>query len=434
MIYVLLIIFVLLTGCSEQANPSGEQTLGTDSQPQGQEQQLTPQNIVPAGNSNGVATDDGYYSTLNHRVTINTTYHDFATMQNIILCSDINCTHDDESCEAYLTGNFGFNVVAALESGELITISTGDVEGITTTTISLSDATNRHIRDIATIEGHIRLLGLSDDRIYLVQNEIYYISIDIATGQMLTIYTDNTKAAGVTVSLQFYGSSYVVGDGIYLLSYDFGDNANEIVSYDDLPEEVTVRLQKVDVATGIPQDIYSETVSTATVPSYYFLDDELFILSQEGNSAFNLTTGEITQYPQPVADDGEQLFSTPMFLIDGYMTFNASAVNNAEGYLYHLNLETKEVVKSTLSYEMSLDVNFSVDAPIMVLEDLGDELLVVVSEQVFVYEEQAPDGPFMVRHAFNDTALIDEADYFANNANYRPFDSSTITAALLARD
>ncbi len=427
----LLLIFlipILLSGCTEilvlQENPTEQQT-------QPEKIAIEPDdNIIPVS-PYGAQTENGYYEKLRLYMINNLSYYDIPSMQHIIVCSSPNCTHSDDSCAAYI-GEDVMQMTSAVGSNELIYYRSGTEEdGTPYYRLELIDGTNRFIREIAAFDTFIQLLAVSDDRLYLVENNTQFMSVDIESGRKTLIFSDYASSASEFMS-GFINAAYIIGDSLYLLKKEPTEPlpAN-IVSYEELPDSTNVTLYRIDINTALIEELFSETVATFDMPTYSFSSGYLSSTHQGVVKVYDLTQQTTHELPPITPQDGENIyFAVPSTYINGYVTFAAYNANDGSEIYYHQNLETGEIIRSSLSYEATIDMTFSQIVPIPIYADLGDMLIVGISQQQFTVSYEAPDGMQTTVNAFDNTALIDKADYFANIENFRPFDNSSILTAL----
>lgn len=127
----LLIGALIFSGCGEKA-----QTNVSVSRP-------TQENVRPAamplhslqgadGFSTGSGNGEGYFSVspvIRQNGSGNLRYTDYATRQTVILCSQPNCTHSDESCTGWLAPGSGGVVPSVVgETLALVYLGTGDYD------------------------------------------------------------------------------------------------------------------------------------------------------------------------------------------------------------------------------------------------------------------------------------------------------------------
>ncbi len=434
-VFIIIVSLLFLSGCNVsellsdiQINEPTTEPTGDDiTQPQvadDVQQDIRPFDMV---------ADNGHYGTMFFHSMNNLLFYDFESMQQVVVCSTLNCTHTGESCEANL-GHDIMDLGVAPNKNELIYYRVGtEQDGTPYNRLELFDATNRFISEIASFEGGLQVLGVSDDNIYVVEDNSNYIAVELATGKKTVVFRDSYQP-GTMMSTAFSTTSYATGDAIYLLKYEPLNMTGDESGYDDLPENTEVKLYRLDIATGLPEEIYSETVDSFNLPFYRFTEEYMVIATPESVKSFNLTSAEVMEYSELPTAQGEELYAMmPIIFIDGYVTFQAENIEENYEKFYHINLTTGEIFGTKLGYETTVDINFSHTRPLQIVADLGDELIVGISEQSFVDDFDAPDGIFMAVHSFTDTALITEADYFANQPNYRPFNNSTIITAIKSR-
>ncbi len=431
---LMLLIPLLLSGCTELLTLQQELTGQQQTEQQNTEAEritLEPDdNIIPVS-PYGAQTENGYYERLRLYSVNNLSYYDIPSMQHIIVCSSPNCTHSDDSCAAYI-GEDVMQMTSAVGSNELIYYRSGTEEdGTPYYRLELIDGTNRLIKEIASFDNYIRILAVSDDRIYLVENNTQFMSVDIESGRKTLIYSDYASPAAEFMS-GFINSAYIKGNSLYLLKKEPAEPLPEgIVSYEELPDSTNVTLYRIDINTALVEELFSETVSTFEMPTYLFSSGHLTITQQNATRAYNLAEKKMTELPPITPQSGESIYyAVPISFINGYVTVTAYDNATSTEIYYHQNIETGEVIRSSLSYEATIDMTFSHTVPLPIYADLGDELIVGVSQQEFTVSYEAPDGMQTTVNAFDNTALIDKADYLANIENFRPFDNSSILTAM----
>ncbi len=423
---ILLIASILFSGCTDAFDARPAQEAPTETSLLERRAPKPEHDIVPT--KDGIATDQGYYQKLSMPTTINLSYYDFATMQHIAVCSSPNCTHGDETCSAFM-GYDIMQIVSAGDTGELIYYRTGsEQDGTPYFKLELYDATNRFIRELATFNYSINIMGSSADRIYVCESNERYLSVDVQTGNKTQLFSDYQYTQATNLSLSFYSSSHMIGDSIYVVKKKpVGQIDGDANSYEDLPEEAVATLYRVDVNTGLISEMYSETVSTFDMPAYTFYNNTLIITHSSGNRVYNLQDGTLTALPPVVTQPGDSVYTVmPMYFIDGYITYIASNSEYPSELYYHQNIATGETIKSTLTYEATIDVTYTYTSALPIIADLGEQLIVGISQHEYMSNYTAPDGQYTQLNTFMNTALITEEDYFANNPNFQPFNNSTI--------
>lgn len=156
---ILMALAVCLTACGSTKNPS---------EMQGNSQQ-TENTAVGGVTTNGLeflsyytggyASDTGFYTGhIRDGGHHNICYVDFATGQEVVLCNQINCTHDSDACNSWIAGNGDGPVYKTIPVGDkVVLLYQGLIDCFGDATPSYvaimnPDGTNRHI---------IQELGLS---------------------------------------------------------------------------------------------------------------------------------------------------------------------------------------------------------------------------------------------------------------------------------
>ncbi len=444
LVLLLLLIITVLSGCEKRnlsVSPQEEQT-GEQQETAGP---IDETNIEPLmGSWGSLVTEEGFYYVMNHHVSQNLMYTDFETMQQVYLCSSINCTHSDESCESLIKDG-GYAFLAELQDGNLLVerFYTNATSGLSYETLEVMDKTGRFVRELYSNKkesgsgGNLQVKGISDKAVYCIENPssnfTRYFSVDLETGRIFLFLEDGYSRPGSNLSLQFAGKkSYVIGDSFYLadLQPDPENFDPSAESYDALPSENLVSLWKTEVSNGIPQLVYSELVpaqgnfANAYIGDYYVMN-----LSHTAYRAVNLTTGATKEITLPDVSEQQLIILSETELIEGYFSVIIVDSNGDEQSL-HVNLESGEAIPVSLTHTSGSELEGQGQKTLSILFDLGDDLVVGVGEQEFFYDYETQEGIAMIGQPVTDYALISEADYLANNPNYRTFDNSTITTAL----
>ncbi len=445
-IIALLIIILFFSGCGlREVLPeiTAPDEVPPDS-PDTVEEARTPEVIVPieANNKSGtIGTEDGYYYVMYHHGNSNLMYTDYATMQQIYLCSTPNCTHSDESCPSFL-GQKSLAPIAQLSTGELLMMQTVYTETAGYNTLELYDTTGRFIREVynnnneeeGAIVPALSIIGISEGHIYCVETDNYsedYFSIDIATGHRLYILEDNYYRPGANLSLQFAAKvSYALGDYIFLSSLQPNPDefSSEVVSYEELPSENLLSLFKMNVSTGLPELIYMELIDAMAMNGFYVGEHFIFSPSDGVYKSVHLENGEVQEYSVPHDGTG-YIFPIANEMIEGYFSL-MSVDGDGNSEHYHVNIESGEVVHSTLSFLSGSELTGQGQQALPIIFDLGDELVVGIGEQEFLYEFESQNGIAVEGQSITEYAIITEVDYLSNTPNYRPFDNASIITAI----
>ena len=195
---IVLALMMLLTACGTHTNSA------TPNQDQQTENENTAAGYVTTDGmeflsyyTSGYASDTGFYRRhLREDSSENICYVDFATGQEIVLCNQPNCTHDSDSCNAWVSGcdQYGniFKVIPVAD--KLILLRAGWSEYLKSypgrVDIMNPDGTNRHTImefPLSTGFGDVSCGGYVRD-----EENLYFAAYDAETWNY-TLYQINVK-------------------------------------------------------------------------------------------------------------------------------------------------------------------------------------------------------------------------------------------------
>lgn len=282
-------------------------------------------------------TDDGLYFMSTEKMmetASNIKYIDFATKQQIFLCSAPNCTHDTAACASYVEGG-GYLYVAYSHLyvvNPFSSIQVRDLDGSNARTIlTLADGEELTFGALAADKNHlycIRQRYLEDeDRL-----EKLLLSVDAQTGETRTVYT-------------MQPSDFFVGScGRWLLLRD--------LSHNDL------RTFAIDTEGEAVDGLHFPPPFTTEDAWEYVTDQGLIyhITFHPCNmTEWDIRSGETRVIVEdfPAENYGATWLGAPL---DGYLPIATRTLTGEDSFVEHaylLNLETGEYAIHPLQYEGS---------------------------------------------------------------------------------
>ncbi len=363
------------------------------------------------------ASNEGFYQLVHVYDTSYVVYNDFASMQQVFLCSSPNCEHNDETCTAT---NFN-NILVSYNNDSLYTMNTKTRDTNPQSTIYKSDLSGSNKEAIFEIDYYIEPLAIGENHLYFIKQDRNTTPYEEQTKEIIALNlndkTATTLHSFLLTDIRF--ERYYIEDNLIYIVYDkMPEGFRDINDSDTMflnPESREFTIDAIDVLTGEVHTVYSETLDENSYSNGVLYDNHYYFYepySSDVITKVNISTKEKTTIQDFSMEGAESNLS---FIVDGYLSVGYS-VNEESSYNRYLNLETGEITDVTLTYhseEFGGDgFNYSVE----VLTDYGDDLLVIYDDSNVSYAQGV----------YPHTALISKEDYFNNIENYRVFNSSTL--------
>lgn len=253
-ILVVLIIMMLLCGCTKTTNttdytldtrtPEQEPTESEDMSPTLYNGEWKEYSTYPVERPSDNVIGNKYYYTERKAVS----YYDFELEKTIVLCSQPNCTHSDESCYAFISdaryvvyevwGDMVYAVASdGAEGGEAEFLSLNPVTGERKTLMDLTPEEGRYRENFAmTLDGNTGFIQFWEYSVGMdgyYENQINYAyAIDLTSGEAELL---------LNVSIPTYGSFQYGGTCLdlqatteqFLLIARVGEWKEEPIGYDE---------------------------------------------------------------------------------------------------------------------------------------------------------------------------------------------------------
>ena len=391
--------------------------------------------------SNHFGTESGfYYFTESGRISdglsgMHLMYIDYATKQEIYLCSDSGCRHDSDSCgSVYAQGEFGIDCLPFVWDNSLYVLSRDyDSDGS-----SSFDMMGGASSPEATAVSLYRMCldGSARQKLYTFPDNVSTEKLVFGDGDALwfvtkILETQSDAAGSYTTSTDRSLSKFSIPENkiVDSISLDFGDNIYHTVvgasdstfvlsgvAYQDgMSEAEAMRLSddqwklmyensstvysSLDAASKSKTEIYRLDnrgfSSTCAVK-----DGALFVADCVGGgiTKINFTTGESSRLA------GSSQYYIYFAMDDTLCCANAGGADDKT--LYFVDMETGEAHNSTLT-------NMSLGLQLDVLAEASDNVLVVYDYDV----TQSGDQYTIDRYKY---ALISKDALYRSQANYMP--------------
>lgn len=401
---------------------------------------------VPEMTVYGSGNDKGFYEIFqNEDQSRNIMYSDYTTCNQIYLCSQPNCAHDNESCTSWIAPCAGNVYPAAIGDKLFIVYSLSDQKSF----IEVRDANGSNANTLCEFASGDRIeVGVFANDKRLVVNVLHLdantgyapvynlTAIDMATGAQQTIYSEASQSSDVTspdaLTMFFMGvtkGSFIVKT-VETLAYETVPDNDEATT-ENMINAVQSRLVAVpfdgtpakEIFTFKPKDVFEEprggylfyikNNDDATV-SFHKLDAEtgedtvLVPDFRTGEAADLLAQTEFSDY---VIRDavGEYVFLN--VFCESHTTAEESvlslwrrlAINTENGSI-------REIALPTSYYGMTM--------PVQTVDQFDDTLL------VHYKIDEVPQGPKQMPVTQRSLGLISLSDYVSSTPNYREITAS----------
>ncbi len=397
----------------------------------------------------GSANDRGFYEIYsNDDFSKNIFYTDYATQQQIYLCSQPNCAHDNEACTAWLPPSDGQVYPVAID--ERIALIYSDPSECSKIEIMDQDGANRHLlvefdADVAVEPG----VAVNDQ--YLVLKTTSYTTdnegevhafpeltaVDLQTGAVYAIYkapdsgTAKPSEPG-SISMFFRGvtSSGFIVKTISILPYSIDETMDEDEAFDTAAAAMEHTVYEIPFDGSPVRELLRYRQG-----EYYEepFGDSLFFLKNHGDGQYSLEKiNTQTMEHNVIVDDFSRtnlqtaISSVPFSnttlstRVDDFLILNtlASSTTLSNGNIevryacYAVDVNTGEMRELKLSNYFA-----ATEIPIYILAQTDNDLLV----HAVIEEIKTPDSPVPMTQ--RSLGLISKEDYIHSEPNYRMISS-----------
>lgn len=419
---------MLLTGCHKEMENKGQQhnveqsnSIGGTAKIPGGIEALNDDNI------DGYYSATGYYRALKRKEdgSKNICYTDFETGQEIILCSQINCKHDNEACASWTPVSQGRlmpipvgNKLVLLHGGNPRFAEILGEDARARVEIMNLDGTDRHL--IHTFEATDMVPTLPRAGLARSENTLYF-AIESALAGERTIYAANTDTEEVKAICVINGEEERIIGGIennLILEYTLGSynlaNQNE----DLMTKVVKLNLDTTEV-TELFEHPY-KAVGTCFDGKYISLGIDRNI------HIYDLETGaETNTKPVELANtfDWNDMQCKGMF--DGFLVVTGNNTQNYDDnpenyrYFFSYRIDPETGNASELTWEYPDATGYPTASRIVAETD--DKFMVTIGEERKPTVMPTLEGK-KVETGFNmqKYGLISKEDFWNNNGESDP--------------
>lgn len=419
---LLLVLAVLFTGCGT-ASESDASALQPQSEAAAPTQSNLPKNslrILKVGTDQGryrvVTTPQNYGSLI--------CYLDFASGNEVPLCSSPNCKHLDDSCPAWLHDQ-NYILINALDDEHLILMVSDLAKKQTTLYLANADGSDRKILDERPCDYAFDYLYHTA---FLADDEYLYYVVDEAAGAPVT--EESIHGDPIDVELYRVSLNGSTPEKLCDLKRDSGQLTGvwgrNLVLDRFIPSDsdnhtgtITISLRSID--TGEEQTIFS-IPNSSTTTDVFFNDGILYWIDPKQPET--LFQGDLEGNQKQLMLDWNDFFSADSEVV--FLNINALFKNHLIAQIstssdsgdFAIDLTSGQTSPLTLLYTNG----FGLEQPIKLLQTVGSDLLVefAISSQQTTYWNS--DGtPSQTDTSISRTGLISMDDYLAGRNNYREF-------------
>ena len=404
-----------------------------------------PCNITIYGSGN----DTGFYEIYsNDDFSKNIFYTDYTTQQQVYLCSQPNCAHDNEACTAWLPPCDGQVYPVAID--ERVALIYSNPSECSKIEIMNQDGANRHLlvefdADVAVEPG----AAVNDQ--YLVLKTTSYATdkhgevhvlpeltaVDLQTGALYTIYKAPDSGAAKpsepgSISMFFRGvtnSGFIVKT-ISILPYSIDETMDEDEAFDIAAAAMEHTIYEIPFDGSPVRELLQYRQG-----EYYEepFGDSLFFLKNHGEGQYSLEKlNTQTMEHTVIVDDFSRanlqtsISSVPFSdtilstRVDDFLILNTcvSSTTLSNGNIevryacYAVDVNTGEMRELKLSNYFA-----ATELPIYILAQTDNDLLV----HAMIEEVKTADNPIPMTQ--RSLGLISKEDYFHSEPNYRMISS-----------
>ena len=392
---------------------------------------------TPAGSNSGAAStaqtdkeltactavnDKGFYSVEVYRQDIaNIMYLDFATGQQIFLCNRLECKHDNESCNSYISIKGHYAPALLLAGQHLIFVRHGGDEEFPPQ-IGIADLNGENRRtlcdfksyqDIATefyTDGDFLYFGLdTTDEDALTQTESL-VKVSLQTGQLDTLHTYPANEAP-----HIFWGTY---QGKLIVDADLVDAAGK-----PWRSFYWLDTSKTDGEALSKEPFYTYAADESSIVfsngCLYTANYKSSVLTEQNLATGQQRSWDCSALTQNMVAYGGFAFG-PLFddYFDIYITKNDD-IKTVETKEYLLNLRDGSITPETLSCLYN-------DHDLQVLGFYQDSLCVIADYKDVTFQYEDEEGIHEYESVTPVYAMIDKKDYIASNPNYRIIPAPTI--------
>ena len=280
----------------------------------------------------GYCSSTGYYRTVPNEKDGSQTiqYTDFATEQEIVLCSQLNCKHDSEACTAWLPTSQARNMVVPV--GDKVVVLRGgnpnffEILGdasLAQVELMNPDGTDRQV--IHQFSATERVPGMPRGG-FARDSQNLYFTIESIEGGPRTVYAANIETKQVTALYEMVEEESRIVGGVgtdLVLEYTPGA-ANMSLSGEDLVTHVVRFNSESKTATPLFEHCYIDVGAC--------VDGKYILLQTDGMiRTYDLNTGEILQQVTvQLPDSGNYISERSMGFYDGKLMVYAEVVQTVD--------------------------------------------------------------------------------------------------------
>lgn len=413
---------ILLTGCSGKA-PSMP-PMGVSSK--APEESTGVQALRDDADTYGYSSETGYYRTkLNEKDGSEIiSYVDFATGQEIVLCSQLNCTHDNEACSAWIPTSQARNMIIPV--GNKVVILHGgnpnfsEILGdasLAKVEIMNPDGTNRKV--IYTFAPTDRVPSLPRAGFAKDDKNLYFaIESTMAGDRRLYAANVETEQISLITTMTEPEERIVGGYGRNLIleytpdAYDFNKKGNELVT----------QVVRLDLETKESTPIFQHDYINVGA----CVEDKYILLKQDHKIyTYDLETGKVLQEEQVELNE-DALWDYLQYdgFYDGKLMVRVSmkdTIQTAEGIQserhYGIDPNTGEAIEQKRYYVTDTEELYAY----AVVAETKDQFMIQVNREDVITNLPGTDGTispnlyYVPRYAF-----IEKEDFWSNTGEIAP--------------
>ena len=411
---LLLLGAILLTGCGQKT----ENTLSPESLPETAPAVTTGIEVLQDDTVKDFHSSSGLYRTIYREKdgSENICYTDFATGQEIILCSQLNCRHDSEACASWIP--LSEAVIRPIPVGNKLVLLHGGNPNFAEmlgeaarakVEIMNLDGTDRHT--IHSFEATDMVPTLPRAGLARSSNTLYF-AIESSLAGNRTIYAANVETEQVEPVYVMEGEEErIIGGTQNALileytpgAYDMGNDAKDLVT----------QVVKLDLSTKETTTLFNrpfQSAGTCANGSYLSLQqDHMFHI-------YDLETGAETASKPVVLDETFRWdYMQCNGFFDGYLLASGST-EDREAVSYRINPETGEATELKWTY---LDVN-NYDRSSFIVAEYEDQFVIAIGEERMITVLPTLEGEKAKRGMpFIQYGLIAKEDFWNNTGEITP--------------
>lgn len=372
----------------------------------------------------GYASDEGYYRMVPRADgSNNLCYIDFATKQEVYLCSQPNCTHDNDTCTAWFPTVTGLHL--PIPVGDRVILIHGGASGyedilgddsLPHIDIMQPDGSNR--KTIYTFPASCSIAPLVMDSLASDDEYVYFCvenySAETTTRTLCAVSSQTGKVFSL-MDLSGVEQKIVGADGTALLfsyvseQYDLTQNITDI----------DVEVMRYDLSDGAITQLFSHKYTDVGTCG----EDAYWLLSSDGVlHGYDLKTGETrieVSVSLPAELDLTQLHCDGLFdgklLVHGYY----SPEVNAAGTLLYYAINTED--GTALQLDREFVDTWDNHSPAVIATQIDDTFMFIYGADAKTIKFPFADGSTMdMDYNVYQYAFMKCSDYWNNGTNYTP--------------